>query len=105
MRLLIIFHKRIKSWSLGFRRCWNWLDFNSKSRRLEFEQVQLKEKLYLSELRVGFLEEQIKSKDAEIEKQKHAVNKLSTFIHRRHRLDMPTEKGSIKDVLQRLERQ
>ncbi len=79
-----------------------------KSRRLEEQQAtiaQLRDRLHLSELRVEFLETEMTTKREELTVQKHAVDTMWRFIHTRHRLDVPAAQGSIREVLQRLDRQ
>ena len=109
MRLLDILLKPAELWRMGLeclRRC---LGHDSESRRLISEQqatiAQLRDKLHLSQMRVDFLENIVKDQKMELTVQKHGVEQMWKFIHTRHRLNVPAEKGSIREILQRLDRQ
>ncbi len=67
--------------------------------------AQLRDKLHLSELRVEFMESEMAKQIDQLNIHKNATANMWKFIHKRHRLDMPVQKGSIREVLQRLERQ
>ncbi len=81
------------------------MDNDPESRRLEETISELRDKLHLSDLRIEFLEKELASKCDELNVQKSATTTMWTFIHRRHRLDVPAASGSIREVLQRLDRQ
>lgn len=109
MRLLDILLKPAELWSLGLEQLRRCLGNDSESRRLTAEQqvtiAQLRDKLHLSEMRVDFLQNIVSDQKLEIATQKHGVEQMWKFIHTRHRLDVTPEKGSIREVLQRLQRQ
>ena len=109
MRLLDILLKPAELWRMGLEQLRRCLGRDSESRRLISEQqatiAQLRDKLHLSEMRVDFLEGIVNDQKLEIATQKNAVHQMWTFIHRRHRLDVSPAKGSIREVLQRLDRQ
>ena len=79
-----------------------------KSRRIAEQQAtiaQLRDKLHLCELRIEFLEQELSREQRELGIQKNATANMWKFIHTRHRLNVPAEEGSIRETLQRLDRQ
>ncbi len=90
---------------MGLERLKQFLGCDFKSRCLD-QQVtiaQLRDNLHLNELKIDFLEKTIGELNAELKVQKNATANMWTFIQRRSRLDMPTEAGSIRDALKKME--
>ncbi len=81
------------------------LGCDSKSRCLEQQVLiaKLRDQMHLSEIRIEFLEKTIRERDDELKVQKNATANMWKFIHTRHRLDVPSAAGSIRDILQRRE--
>lgn len=119
MRLFDILFKPAECWRLGMgllKRC---LGDGPKSRRIkaleaEVASIQSSSDKIIGELRNQLAIQQVRfdtiSKDLEIEKREHRKQKLATsqmwkFIHTRHRIDVPAEAGSIRQLLQKAERQ
>ncbi len=109
MRLRDILLYPAELWRMGLEQLRRCLGHDSESRRLMAEQqatiAQLRDRLHLSDLRVEFLESEMAKQSDELKIHKNATANMWKFIHKRHRLDMPVQKGSIRDVLKRLERQ
>ncbi len=78
---------------------------DSKSRTLISEQqviiAQLRDNLHLNELKIEFLEKEMEKQSIELGVHKNATANMWKFIHTRHRLDLPAEKGSIREILSR----
>ena len=93
---------------MGLGQFWRGLGYNSKSRRLAEQQVtiaQLRDNIHLSDTRVDFLENVLKDTKEELRIQRHGNEQMWKFIHTRHRLNQPAERGSVRELLQKFDRQ
>lgn len=64
---------------------------------------KLSDELHLARLEIGHLKEKIIAQQEELATTRGHVNKLWGFIAIRHRIDVPPENGSIRQMLQKAE--
>lgn len=63
----------------------------------------ISDQLHLANLEIALLNHKIKEYQAELSTTRGHVNKLWGFIAIRHRIDIPAENGSIRELLQKAE--
>lgn len=80
-----------------------WHDFRGQKARAALKQAQVD--LAEAHLEIKDLQVRLQNERQSLEKSKRNIQTMWNFIALRHRLDLPVQPGSIKEMLQKAERQ
>lgn len=95
--------KRLKDWWSSFRGETRIVALAARVVALEAKKDELTEKVRLAEVEIEDLKKRLETERAAHVKSRRHMEKLWRFIAVRHRVDIPAEPGTIRQILQKAE--